>query len=175
MTTVKTKKTQLQPNTFIKIGLEIIAREYWWVWFIPLSIMVLPLIWKGLFWWCLVGSLLLIVLYWAFWAVQFTGITQLEQFKPLFQKLYYEIDSRQFMFKVNEKEGGFFKWDQIKEIRKSSDYYLVMLSKFQFIHLPFNVFKTEQDQRFFESIVAKKGILKKYKSLKIRNLIKKPA
>ncbi len=175
MTTIKTKKTQLQPNTFIKIALEIVAREYWWVWFIPLSIMLLPIVWKGFFWWAIFISILLIVGYWAFWAIQFTGITQLEQFKPLFQKLYYEIDSRQFMFKINEREGSYFKWDQIKEIRKSSDYYLVMLSKFQFIQLPFSVFRSEQDQKFFESIVSKKGLLKKYRPLKIKSFLKKPA
>ncbi len=172
--TIKTKKTQLDRNTFVKIGLQNIAREFWWVWVIPLAIMLLPLIWPAAFWWCFVISLLLILLYWGFWAIQFTGVTQMEQFKVLFQKVYYEIDSRQILFKLSEKEGGYFKWEQIREIRKYPKYYLMMVSKFQFIYLPFEIFRSEHDQKFFETIVSRKGLLAVPKMLSIRSLFRKP-
>jgi hypothetical protein len=102
---------------------------------------------------------LAIILYLLFWAIQFTGVTQLEQNKVLFQKLLYEIDGRQILMKMNSKEGMQMKWEMIKKAYKEKDHFLLVISKAQFIHLPFSIFNSENDLKFTESLLRRKNLI----------------
>src|SRR5690606_9595549 len=100
---VKTKKYKLETGTYIKLALKNILKEQWCVFLIAIAIMC------GYFiipshWW-ITGALIALTLYVLFWLIQFAGVTQVEQNKILFEKLSYEIDSRQVMIKVNTKQG----------------------------------------------------------------------
>jgi hypothetical protein len=90
---VKTKKYKLEAGTYIKMGLISIIKEQWWVILIALAI-CLGYFWIASIWW-FIGALIAYGLYILFWAIQFTGVTQMEQNKVIFEKLAYEIDSRQ--------------------------------------------------------------------------------
>ncbi len=155
---VKTKKNKLGTGTYIKLGLKNILKEQWWVLFILLAIF------SGAFFipsnWWFIGGTIAFVLYLLFWVIQFAGITQMDQSKILFEKLGYEIDSRQVLIKFSSKQGMPIKWNQIKRAIKGKDYYLLIISKAQFIHLPFRVFNTENERKFVETILKRKGYIK---------------
>jgi len=155
---VKTKKNKLGTGTYIKLGLKNILKEQWWV------LLILFAIFSGAFFipsnWWFIGGAIAFVLYLLFWVIQFAGITQMDQSKILFEKLGYEIDSRQVMIKFSSKQGMPIKWSQIKRAIKGKDYFLLIMSKAQFIHLPFRVFNTENERKFVETILKRKGYIK---------------
>lgn len=155
---VKTKKYQLPKKTYIKLGLLNLFREQWWLLFVPIGILALNFIEHS--WWFYFLAILVPGLYILFWVIQFTGVTQLEQGKMLFEKLSYEIDSRQVMIKLNPKQGSPVTWNMIPRAHKGKDYFLLILSKGQFIHLPFKIFNSENDLKFVESILKRKQYFK---------------
>lgn len=156
---VKTKKYKLPQKTYIKMGLKNIVREQWWVFLIALAIA------SGTFfipstYWFIIGALIGLVLFFLFWLIQFAGVTQLEQGKMLFEKLSYEIDSRQILIKLNPRQGMPVKWDQVKRAYMGKNHFLFVLSKAQLIYLPFKVFNTENEKRFVETILKRKNYIK---------------
>ena len=155
---VKTKKYKLETGTYIKLGLSNILREQWWVFLIAVAIMC------GAFfifsWWWIIGALIALALYVLFWVIQFAGVTQLEQNKVLFERLSYEINSQQVLIKVNPKQGMPLKWDMIKKARVGKDYFLLVVSKAQLIYLPYRIFNTDNERRFMETILKRKGYVK---------------
>jgi hypothetical protein len=152
---VKTKKYQLPTGTYIKLGLKTILREQWWVALIALAIA------SGYFWipswWWISMALLAYLLYWLFWLIQFAGVTQMEQNKIMFEKMSYEIDSRQIMMKINPRQGMPIKWDMIKSAQQRKDGFLFVMSKAQFIYLPYKLFNSENEIKFIETILKRKG------------------
>lgn len=160
---VKTKKYTLENGTYIKLALTNILREQWWVFLIALAIMC------GAFfvfsWWWIIGALIALALYILFWVIQFAGVTQLEQNKVLFERLSYEINSQQILIKVSAKQGMPLKWNMIKKARIGKDYFLLIVSKAQLIHLPFRIFNTDNERKFIESILKRKGYVKERKTV----------
>ena len=157
---VKTKKYQLPKNTYIKVGLTYIFKKQWWVFPIPAIIAAMALVFPAYAWWFIITPLVLFLLYILFWAIQFTGVTQLEQNQIMFQKLSYEIDSRQILIKLNAKQGSPMQWSQIKEVQKRKDHFLFVISKAQYIYLPFKSFNSEHDLKFTETILKRKNYFK---------------
>jgi hypothetical protein len=111
-------------------------------------------------WWWVSMALLAYGLYWLFWVIQFAGVTQMEQNKVMFEKLAYEIDSRQVLMKVSANQGMPVKWEMIKKAQIKKDAFVLVMSKAQFIHLPFKLFKSENEIKFIETILKRKGYLK---------------
>jgi len=157
---VKTKKYELPKKTYIKVGLQTLLQQQWWVFPIPVAIALVAFIFPSFVWWFIITPLILLLLYILFWAIQFTGVTQLEQNKIMFQRLSYEIDSRQILIKLNAKQGSPIQWAQVKKAKVGKNYFLFILSKAQFIYLPFKSFNSENDIKFTESILKRKGYLK---------------
>ena len=155
---VKTKRYQLTSNTYVKIGLLNILREQWWVFLIAIAISSMIFVIHSNWWW--IGSLIALVLYGLFWLIQFAGVSQLEQNKIMFEKFIYEITSQQILMKLNVKQGMPIKWETIKKARKTKNAFLLVVSKAQFIYLPFRVFNSENEIKFVESILKRKGYLK---------------
>ncbi|EKB50770.1 YcxB family protein [Cecembia lonarensis] len=155
---VKTKKYQLETGTYIKLGLINILKEQWWVGLIAVAI-ACGYFWIPSWWWISM-AILAYVLYWLFWVIQFAGVTQMEQNKVIFEKMAYEIDSRQILMKLNTKQGMPIKWDMIKNAELNKDAFILTMSKAQFIHLPFKIFNSENDKKFVETILRRKELLK---------------
>lgn len=155
---VKTRKYKLETSTYIKLAMKNILREQWWVFLIALAIMC------GYFWipsiWWIIGALIALVLYILFWLIQFAGVTQLEQNKILFDKLSYELTSQQILIKVNPKQGMPLTWNNIKKAEVNNDAYVLYVSKAQLIHLPFRIFNSDNERRFVETILKRKGFVK---------------
>lgn len=153
---VKTKKYKLETSTYIKLAMKNILREQWWVFLIFLAIISL----SYYSFWFAVGAITALVLYLLFWLIQFAGVTQVEQNKILFEKLSYEIDSRQILVKVNPKQGMPLTWDNVKKAWKTKDAFTLIISKAQLIHLPLKVFNSDNEKRFVESVLKRKGYIK---------------
>ena len=155
---IRTRKYQLETSTYIKTALVAVLKEQWWVGLIYLGICA-GYLWIPNWWW-IIGASIALVLYILFWLIQFAGVTQLEQGKILFQKLSYEINSQQILIKLNSKQGMPMKWDQIKRAQKGKDAFVWFVSKAQIIHLPFRIFNSENEIKFLESVLKRKGYLK---------------
>ena len=136
--------------------LELLKKQWWFI-AGPIAVACLAFIWPS--WWFVSIAILIVVLYLLFWAVQFAGVTQLDQNKMLFQKMSYEIDGRQILMKINEREGMPVKWEMIKTAKKTKEHYLLALSKAQFIFLPYTIFVNPNDLRMMDSYLKRKNLL----------------
>ncbi|MDF2156234.1 YcxB family protein [Algoriphagus sp. CAU 1675] len=155
---VKTKKYQLPTGTYIKMGLVNILKEQWWVILIALAIGC-GYFWIASIWW-IIGAVLAYGLYVLFWAIQFTGVTQMEQNKVIFEKMAYEIDSRQILMKINVRQGMPVQWNMIKRAEITKEAFVLYMSKAQFIYLPFKIFNSDNDRKFLETILKRKELIK---------------
>ncbi|RRB04459.1 YcxB family protein [Larkinella rosea] len=182
---IKTKKYALDQKTYISLAMRSWVKHNWYWGFVPLGLIFINAILNvtGVYpnWWIYLVIVLLTILYVLFWAVQFTGITQMEQTKSLFQKYVYEIDSRQIMLKLNAREGGILKWDQIRSVTKDKTAYVLVVSNdqamngmkvnwlakivakgmknAQFLYLPYSIFTTENELKFMDTLLKRKGFL----------------
>ena len=156
---VKTKKFKLETNTFIKLGIFSVIRDLWWVWFIPLAILLLPIFNWNFVWWTVPVAIVLVAVYLLFWGAQFVGVTQMEQFKPFFQKIIYEFDTQKIVLKMGKDQPMALKWEAIKKAEKKKKHYMLTLSRAQFFYLPFEVFRNENEARIFEKILQRKNLL----------------
>ncbi|PIB36583.1 hypothetical protein BFP72_14825 [Reichenbachiella sp. 5M10] len=155
---VKTKKYQLANGTFIKLAFGNLIKDQWWGALIYLAICG-GYLWIPNLWW-IIGASIALVLYGLFWLIQFAGISQLEQGKFMFEKLSYEITSQQILIKLNSKQGMPLKWESIKKAQVAKDHFLLVMSKAQMIHLPFRIFNSQNEIKFVETILKRKGMIK---------------
>ncbi|MBS1680743.1 MAG: YcxB family protein [Bacteroidetes bacterium] len=155
---VKTKNYRLEKKVYIRTAFKNVLKQQWWVGLIVLAVA------SGYFWlpswWWFFGVFLGLGLYLLFWWIQFYGVTQLEQGKMLFERFSYEISSQQIVMKLNPREGMPMKWDQIKRAKIGKDFFVLYVSKAQFIYLPFKIFNTDNERKFVTSILKTKGFVK---------------
>lgn len=155
---VRTKKYQLPTKKYIKIAFVEVLKQQWWVGLIYLAICAGYFIIPNIWW--IIGATIALVLYLLFWLIQFAGVTQLEQGKFMFQKLSYEISSQQILLKLNPKQGMPMKWEQIKKAKKGKDHFVLFISKAQLLYFPFKIFNSENEIRFIETVLKRKGLIK---------------
>ena len=154
---VRTKKYQLPTKKYIGVAFRAVLKQQWWVFVIYLAICA-GYLWIPNHWW-ITGASIALALYLLFWLIQFAGVTQLEQGKFMFQKLSYEISSQQILIKLNSKQGMPLKWDQIKRAKKGKQAFTFFMSKAQLVHLPFKLFNNDNEVRFIETVLKRKGYL----------------
>ncbi len=154
---VKTKKYKLDTGTYIKMGLVNVLKQQWWVVLIALAI-ACGYFWIASWWWISM-AIVAYLLYILFWVIQFAGVTQMEQNKVMFEKMGYEIDSRQILMRINAKQGMPVNWNMIKSVQLTKDAFVLVMSKAQFIHLPYKIFNSENDKKFVETILKRKGYM----------------
>lgn len=160
---IKTKKYQLDNKTYRKIALVNVFKKQWWLpTSIFLGIIVLNLLLNLVYYntWIFYFAPISLLLYYLFWLIQFTGAPHLEQMKPMFQKLSYEISAKEILMKINTKQGMQMKWEMVKEVEMQKDAFILYFTKAQFIHLPFRIFTSENDIKRTELILKRKGLLK---------------
>ena len=155
---IKTRKYQLTTGTYIKLAFGNLIKDQWWVALIYAAICAGYLIIAS-HWW-ITGATIALTLYILFWLIQFAGISQMEQGKFMFEKLSYEINSQQILIKLNSKQGMPMKWDTIKRAKLGKDYFLLTVNKAQHVHLPHKIFNSQNEIKFVETILKRKGYLK---------------
>jgi hypothetical protein len=160
---IKTKKYGLEKNKYIAMCMrQLFANQWKWA-FLPLALVGLNFFLNltGTYknYWIYIFLAIGVVGYILFWLIQFTGITQLAQYKQLFDKYRYEIDSRQIFMKISDKEGGVIKWDMILSAYKDKEAYVLEMGKYQFIYLPFTIFNNDNDRKLMDKIMRDKGLV----------------
>lgn len=155
---VRTRKYKLETGKYIRMGMQGVLKQQWWVVLIVLAIMSMYFIIPNLWW--IFGALIAYVLYLLFWLIQFAGVTQMEQGKFLFEKLAYEITSQQILLKISANQGMPIKWNQIKRAKVGKDYFVLFMSKVQFFYWPHKMFNNDNERRFLESVLRRKGYIK---------------
>ena len=142
----------------MKAGLRNVMMDQWWVFLIVIAISSMTFVISSNWWW--IGALIALTIYVLFWVIQFAGVTQLEQSKQLFEKLSYEIDSRQILIKLNSKQGMPMRWEQVKRAWVDKKQFILVINKAQMMLFPFTVFKTQNEVKFVETILKRKGFIK---------------
>ncbi len=156
---VKTRKYQLESKVYRKLAMKNIIVSWWWVFMIPIALAACTVFVPDTLWF-IISALILTVLYLLFWFIMFSGIPQLEQFKILFEKYAYEIDSRQILIKIDARQGMPIAWDKVKKARLNKDGFLFVVSNAQLIYLPFKIFNNQNEIKFIETILKRKGFMK---------------
>lgn len=154
---IQTKKYKLPHRTYIQLGLKNILRDHWWVILIALSIASLTFFLHTL--WFVVLSIIGLILYSLFWFIQFYGTTQLEQNQLIFERLGYEITSKQILIQVDTKRGMPILWEQVKKVRLGKDYFLFIITKTHLVHLPYKIFNSPGEIKFLETILKRKKLI----------------
>jgi hypothetical protein len=160
MLSSKTKKYQVPLNTYVKIGMMNVIKQWWWAFAVPVVFIILGFIIGG--GWALglsITALVVTILYLLFWGVQFYGLSQVPQGKILFERLSYEFEQKQIKILKTQKEGMMMPWENIKKVTKTKDAFILKLSLVQYIHLPFDLFQTENDLKFTEKLFERKGLV----------------
>ena len=176
---IRTKKYQFDPNTYTRIAMTEVWRKEWWRALIPFAVGVLPaIIWPS--WWWLALGLLLALLFVLVRSSLVTGVTQMEQSKPLFERMSYEADQRYLVLRKNDRDQPMaLAWEQIGRVRRDPDAYLLYFKQQEppaelpawrrwvartfdvpvFLHLPLRLFNNDNDRKLFEALLRRKGLL----------------
>ncbi|RZK33061.1 MAG: hypothetical protein EOO57_13985 [Hymenobacter sp.] len=176
--TIKTKKYQFPTSTYTNLAMAEVWRKEWWYATIPFAVGLLPaIIWHS--WWWLALSVVLTIVYVLLRSAQITGVTQMEQSKPLFERMNYEMDQRQLIMRQTEQKAMALPWDQIARVRRDADAYLLYLKPgvppadmapwrqwlartFDvpvFLHLPLRLFNNDNDRKLFDALLRRKNLL----------------
>ncbi len=154
---VKTKKYALPTGKYIRLAMRNVIRQLWWVFLIPIALAAMTFVVPSIWWW--ITALILTALYLLFWYIQFAGVTRMEQTKMLFDKLSYQIDSRQIIIAISPKQGMPVQWPQVKKAYLRKDGIVLTLNRVQFIYWPYKIFNSTNESKFVESLMRRKGLL----------------
>ncbi|TDG93254.1 hypothetical protein CCPUN_09090 [Cardinium endosymbiont of Culicoides punctatus] len=109
--------------------------------------------------WFILGAIIFFIFYLLFWVVQFYGLIQLEENRPLFDRVMYEINSQYFIIQLNPKHGMPIPWADFIKAYKKKEYFLLVLSKVQFFYIPFKILNGDNEIKFLTTILQRKGLL----------------
>lgn len=175
---IVTKKTQFDTNAYTRLAMAEVWRKDWVYALVPFAIGLLPaIVWHS--WWWLALSAVLTLLFVLLRSAQVTGVTQMEQSKPLFERMSFEMDQKQLLLRVSKEKAMQLTWDMISKVRRDGDAYLLHLKPGAppegtapwrlwlartfdvpvFLHLPQRVFNSDNDRKLFEALLRRKNLL----------------
>ena len=175
---IRTKKTQFDTNTYTRLAMIEVWKKDWVYALVPFALGLLPALFVHSWWW-LALAVVLTVLFALFRSAQVTGVTQMEQSKPLFERMSFDIDSKQLLLRVGPEKAMQLTWDMIGRARRDPDAYLLYLKPGTppegmapwrlwlartfdvpvFLHLPLRIFNSPNDLKHFESLLRRKSLL----------------
>ena len=175
---IRTKKTQLTTDMYTRLVMGEVWKKDWYYALIPFALGLLPALFVHSWWW-LALSVVLTVLFVLFRSAQVTGVTQMEQSKPLFERMNLEMDNKQLLLRVGPEKAMQLTWDMIGKARRDADAYLLYLKPGTppadtagwrlwlartfdvpvFLHLPLRVFNSPNDLKLFEALLRRKSLL----------------
>jgi|TARA_B100000795_G_scaffold244923_1_gene209741 hypothetical protein len=156
---VVTKKFELKKKKYILLGIKmLLKKEAIWA-LIPLVIIVGGYFIPRGFGWMLTLAIIGTLGYVGFRVLQMVGFTQHEMSKTFFYRVSYELDGKHLLLKVDAKNGMPIEWKNFQKIFKLNDGYLLLIARGQFIFLPFDIFKTENDKKLTEVIFNRKSLI----------------
>ena len=63
-------------------------------------------------------------------------------------------------YSTSSKQGMPIKWEQIKSAKINKNRIVLIVNSAQMVYLPFKVFKTENERKFVETVLKRKGYIK---------------
>jgi hypothetical protein len=156
---VVTKKFELTKKKYIQLGLNILIKtEGIWA-LAPLAVIIIGYFIPHGFVWMLSLAILGALGYVGFRLLQMVGFTQHEMSKTFFYRVNYELDGKHLLLKIDAKNGMPIEWKNFQKIYKLKDGYLLSIARGQFIFLPYNIFKNENDKKLTEVIFSRKSLI----------------
>lgn len=175
---IRTKKYQLDTNTYTRLAMAQVWRKEWWYALVPFAAGLLPALFVHSWWW-LALAVVLTILYALLRSAQVTGVTQMEQSKPLFERMGFELDNRQLILRQSDTKAMGLTWDTIARARRDPDAYLLYLKPGPapaglapwrlwlartfdvpvFLHLPLRIFNSPNDLKLFDALLRRKNLL----------------
>jgi hypothetical protein len=154
---IKTKKYRLPERVYIQLGMRNVLRQQWWVFLIAFGMLALTFFVKTI--WFIILSVVGLLLYALFWFIQFYAVTKVAENRLLFDRLSYEINSQQILVQVDTKHGMPILWEGVKRVWRGKDSFLLVITKTHLIHLPYKIFNSANEIKFFETILKRKRLL----------------
>lgn len=155
---IKTKKYTLTPQLYLKVAMRHRLRADWFVFPIAAAIMSFTFFVHTI--WFIVGAVIALSLYFLFWFIQYYGVRYLEQAQMLFLPATYEISGKEILMKITPNKGMPVEWRSVKKVVCSKISFLLVISKAQFVYLPFKIFMNEHEVEFFKFLLKKKGYMR---------------
>jgi hypothetical protein len=175
---IRTKKTQLTTDAYTRLVMGEVWKKDWVYALIPFALGLLPAIFVHSWWWIAL-AVVLTILFVLFRSAQVTGVTQMEQSKPLFERMNFEMDNKQLLLRVGPEKAMQLTWDMIGRVRRDDDAYLLYLKPGTppadtagwrvwlartfdvpvFLHLPQRIFNSPNDVKLFEAMLRRKNLL----------------
>ena len=175
---IRTKKTQFSSDDYTKIAMAEVWRKDWPYALIPFVLGLLPALFAPSFWWLLL-AVVLTLLFVVFRSAQVQGVTQMEQSKPLFERMAFEVDNRNVLMRVSPEKAMQLPWDMIARARRHDSAFLLYLKAGTppeglkawrlwlartfdvpvFLHLPYKIFASDNDRKLFEAMLRRKDLL----------------
>ena len=175
---IRTKKTQLTTDAYTRLVMGEVWKKDWVYALIPFALGLLPAIFVHSWWWIIL-AVVLTILFVLFRSAQVTGVTQMEQSKPLFERMNFEMDNKQLLLRVGPEKAMQLTWDMIGRVRRDADAYLLYLKPGTppadtagwrvwlartfdvpvFLHLPQRIFNSPNDVKLFEAMLRRKNLL----------------
>ncbi|MGL4630699.1 MAG: YcxB family protein [Leadbetterella sp.] len=160
---VKTKKFSLDKNIYIK---KAFAKQFkviqkWLAIPVAIAVLGLALHFTGTYknWWILITAIVGGGLFVLFWYAQFYAAANMDQNKQMFDKFMYEIDSSKILVKLNDREGGIIKWEEIQSAEKDEIGYTLHRGRGMMLHFPYKVLNSDHDIKLLETILSRKNLL----------------
>ena len=175
---IRTKKYQLDTNTYTRLAMAEVWRKEWWYALVPFALGLLPAVFVHSWWW-LALAVVLTVLYALLRSAQVTGVTQMEQSKVLFERMSFELDPKQLVLRQSDTKAMALAWDTLGRVRRDPDAYRLYLKPGPppaglapwrlwlartfdvpvFLHLPLRIFNSPTDLKLFEAMLRRKNLL----------------
>ena len=152
---ITTEKTQLSSKEYFKIILTVYLKKKWWliawIWLVAIVVFISDkkdslsnflIIFFGIY------PFIIILQYWRY-------ANSMEN-KIFFVERYYEIYESEIIAILSDGSQSSIKLDKFIKVINLKNVYLLYISKMQFICIPKNCFRNEQDKDWFEKVVIRK-------------------
>jgi hypothetical protein len=154
---IKTKSIKLTPKSYFKVLISNYFLLRWWlylfIWLVTVFLIFVKFDYFTVFMivFSIIYPLMLVFTYWRY--------ANSKDNKIAFIERYYEIDEEKMTAYLEDGTINPFKFSYIIKIRKRKEYWLLYISKSQFIYLPLSSFASENDfdrfKTYFSSLIKK--------------------
>jgi hypothetical protein len=155
---VKTKKTQLDRKEYISLAFKNLVKAFWWVLLIPIAWCLFYFLAPSK-WWLITAAIMYVVVVGGTYALIW-AMTKNSQFEMLFQKYWFQIESRTLTLMVNAKQGSPIQWTQIQRVELRNNDFILYMNRMTMFVIPEKAFNNPNDYKFTKSIIEKKGLFK---------------
>lgn len=146
---IKTKDFELTKKEYFKI----LMINYFKWWFIAFIFLMGIFVRKIFYWGVILAYCIWLILYFWFY-------TNSKKNKIFFKKRHFEINDDFLICYLEDGSLDKIKIDNIIKVIKKPKYYLLFISKNNFIYLPLEIFSSSEDIKNFDSLFKSKNLLK---------------